>query len=55
MKHCNQSSPFIFIQVNSQIFDFDFLFFCLIQIMVDKTQFAVTFFYLVHPAFQIIA
>lgn len=54
MKHCNGSSPFIFNWVNSQVFDFDFLSLCLFQIRVHKTQFVVTCFYLVYPAFQII-
>lgn len=55
MKHCNQSSLFIFVQVNTQMFDFNWIFFCLFQISVHKTQLVETFFYLVHPDFQITA
>lgn len=32
MKHCNQGSPFIFTQVNSQMFDFNF---CLFEIKLS--------------------
>lgn len=55
MKHCNQNSLFIFIQVKTQMFDFDLIFFCLFQISVYKTQLVETCFYLVHSGFQIIA